>query len=427
MTSRYKITPESRIALYGYNTYTRKQIQWLTSWGCTELYVIDRNADKIGKIEGAKIVPDIGRINGSAEICVWIMLQNAMQHADIAQTLYQQGVRKALFVPMIRNLQNRDFQMEMTMLYNWMFLGRYEMLNQIPILEEQQFQTCREQICDVITAGREEAVVWIPVPALHAISTAQAGYGDVPIVAFQPYYDLLSCLRGRNTEIDTYIANFVVGNDNEITEEIRARVLTDRKRLVDYMDSECNRGADFFVAAAPQAVWNPKGFFNLCEGHHRCTFLIDRNWKKLPVRLKVSDIELAGSYYPEYSLNEEEYQYTVWVQSYFEKRNVWDSRHIECSDEIRPTVRKLCGVRDGCGTDIYMGMSGMCRNGEEIIEKWIERCCETGISEIIILDERQRIQNKLQEKGVLNSCKNLGGLLKDGKRLELCVYTLKKI
>ena len=128
MTSRYKITPESRIALYGYNTYTRKQIQWLTSWGCTELYVIDRNADKIGKIEGAEIVPDIGRINGSAEICVWIMLQNAMQHADIAQTLYQQGVRKALFVPMIRNLQNRDFQMEMTMLYNWMFLGRYEML-----------------------------------------------------------------------------------------------------------------------------------------------------------------------------------------------------------------------------------------------------------------------------------------------------------
>ena len=322
MASRYKITPESRIALYGYNIYTRKQIQWLTSWGCTEIYVIDRNADKIGKIEGAEIVPDIGQINGIVEICIWIMLQNAMQHADIAQVLYQQGVRKVLFVPMIRNLQHRDFQMEMTMLYNWMFLGRYEMLNQIPMLEEQQFQACREQICDVITVGREEAVAWIPVPALHAISTAQDGYGDVPIVAFQPYYDLLSCLRGRNTEIDTYIANFVVGNDNEITEEIRARVLTERKRLVDYMDSECNRGADFFVAAAPQAVWNPKGFFNLCEGHHRCTFLIDRNWKKLPVRLKVSDIELAGSYYPEYSLNEEEYQYTVRVQSYFEKRNV---------------------------------------------------------------------------------------------------------
>ena len=120
MASRYKITPESRIALYGYNIYTRKQIQWLTSWGCTELYVIDRNADKIGKIEGAEIVPDIGQINGIVEICIWIMLQNAMQHADIAQVLYRQGVRKVLFVPMIRNLQHRDFQMEMTMLYNWM-------------------------------------------------------------------------------------------------------------------------------------------------------------------------------------------------------------------------------------------------------------------------------------------------------------------
>ena len=73
MASRYKITPESRIALYGYNTYTRKQIQWLTSWGCTEIYVIDRNADKIGKIEGAEIVPDIGQINGIVEICIWIM------------------------------------------------------------------------------------------------------------------------------------------------------------------------------------------------------------------------------------------------------------------------------------------------------------------------------------------------------------------
>ena len=47
--------------------------------------------------------------------------------------------------------------------------------------------------------------------------------------------------------------------------------------------------------------------------------------------------------------------------------------------------------------------------------------------EIIILDERQRIQNKLQEKGVLKfMLKNLGGLLKDGKRLELCcLYTEK--
>ena len=133
------------------------------------------------------------------------------------------------------------------------------------------------------------------------------------------------------------------------------------------MDSECNRGADFFVAAAPQAVWNAKGFFNLCEGHHRCTFLIDRGWKKLPVRLRTSDIELAGSYYPEYSLDEEEYQYTVRVQSYFEKRNVWDSRHIVCSDEIRPTVRKLCGVREGCHPDIYMGMGGMCRSGDEAV------------------------------------------------------------
>ncbi|MFQ8877709.1 MAG: hypothetical protein ACLR7N_03850 [Roseburia hominis] len=51
-----------------------KQIQWLTSWGCTEIYVIDRNADKIGKIEGAEIVPDIGQINGIVEICIWIML-----------------------------------------------------------------------------------------------------------------------------------------------------------------------------------------------------------------------------------------------------------------------------------------------------------------------------------------------------------------
>ena len=126
-------------------------------------------------------------------------------------------------------------------------------------------------------------------------------------------------------------------------------------------------------------------------------------------------------------MDEEEYQYTVRVQSYFEKRNVWDSRHIICSDEIRPTVRKLCGAREDCHPDIYMGMGGMCGSSDEIIERWIERCCETGIFEIIILDERQRIQNKLQEKGVLNSCKNLGGILKDGKRLELCVYTLKKI
>lgn len=99
MASRYKITPESRIALYGYNIYTRKQIQWLTSWGCTEIYVIDRNADKIGKIEGAEIVPDIGQINGIVEICIWIMLQNAMQHADIAQVLYQQGGAEGALCP----------------------------------------------------------------------------------------------------------------------------------------------------------------------------------------------------------------------------------------------------------------------------------------------------------------------------------------
>ena len=51
----------------------------------------------------------------------------------------------------------------------------------------------------------------------------------------------------------------------------------------------------YFVAAAPKAVWNKKGYLNLCEGQHRCVYLLTKGMKKVPVRLEKADIDCLDS------------------------------------------------------------------------------------------------------------------------------------
>lgn len=427
----YMITPENRIGLYGYNTYTKRQIEWLLGWGCNQVYVIDRNATQIEKMKGVTFVTDLEELDCIDEMCVWIMLQNAMQHTEIAWKLYARGVRKILFVPMIKDMGNKDLQMKMIMFYNWMLFGKYEELVNIPVIEREEYLTLNEQLCTPIIEGKEDVIAWIPALVLRTSQTAQAGYGDVPMVAFIPYHNLIRYLKGEDVNIDEYMENFTVCGNEHITEQKKCSILMNRKQLVDYMDNEFNKGAEFFVAAAPQAKWNTKGFFNLCEGHHRCTFLLDKKWQKIPVRISTEDMKKANEYFISYRLDEIEYQYVARVQMYFGKRSI-SKKKIWCSEEISPTVRKLCGVKQvldtnekNCIADIYMDLDGLIRGKDASVLAWIEQCCRHRIQEVLVLDDERRIWRMLHGKSMLDTGEILGGVLKDGKRLEICAYRIK--
>ncbi len=38
-----------------------------------------------------------------------------------------------------------------------------------------------------------------------------------------------------------------------------------------------------------------KGYLNLCEGQHRCVYLLTKGMKKVPVRLEKADIDCLDS------------------------------------------------------------------------------------------------------------------------------------
>jgi hypothetical protein len=48
---------------------------------------------------------------------------------------------------------------------------------------------------------------------------------------------------------------------------------------------------DFFIASAPDAVWNVKGYFNFQGGHHRTSFLQEKGHVLLPMKISKKEFE----------------------------------------------------------------------------------------------------------------------------------------
>lgn len=289
---RYSIERDDAILLYGYNLYCREQADKLIDGGYTVAGIIDKKADGKERYQGIDIVRSIENFSVSEKICVFIMLQNGMLHWEIAQDLYRHGVRRTVFLPMKTGFYNDDIQNEFILQYNYMMEGAYSHMK-VPYLQKEMLQLNEEKRWKAARRlDNGEYIIWIYKDLLRTTTREEEKYRDIPIAGFTPYVDLFSYLTGDERDISEYIKLYGLAPFPETSREARDYVINKRHDLyVFFEDKFCSGSMDYFVAAAPKAVWNTGGYLNLCEGQHRCVYLLVKGMNYLPVRVDQTVID----------------------------------------------------------------------------------------------------------------------------------------
>ncbi len=230
--------------------------------------------------------------NISEKTCVFIMLQNGMLHWDIAFSMYKKGIDRVVFLPMRRKHCPNDIQNILIEQYNYMLEGNYALMR-IPYLTEKIFeQIDRKPYRIVRRLNNGELIVWIPVDMVRTAMREPRLYRDIPIADFIPYINLFLYLSGVESEISEYITIYGKMPDTMSKEDARYNVIKKRRALFDFFEENFNTGNfDYFLTAAPRAEWNESGYVNLCEGQHRCVYLMSKGMKRIPVRMTEETIE----------------------------------------------------------------------------------------------------------------------------------------
>lgn len=282
---RYSIDREDEILLYGYNLYCKKQADLLLDGEYKAVGIIDKNADGRERYRGIEIVNSIEQFSISKKTCIFIMLQNGMQHWEIARGLYRHGVKRIVFLPMRSDFYSDDIQSEFIIQYNYMLEGAYDLMR-VPYLCDEMFRLVWKTWRAAKRLDNGQSIVWVKKELLRTTMKEPEQYRDIPIVGFMPYFNLFFTLAGDKKDISEYIKLYGLTPFPETSVEAHDYVIAKRQSLFDYFEDKFRTGSiDYFVAAAPKAVWNTNGYLNLCEGQHRCVYLLTKGIDYLPVRV----------------------------------------------------------------------------------------------------------------------------------------------
>ena len=156
--------------------------------------------------------------------------------------------------------------------------------------------------------GETHVVAWIPIELLFSERQEDnflTVYTDEwkrqnrvwenhPLIAFEPYRNLFQFFLNGADYPDKYCSWYQYlfisrGMDSEYTDE---DLIEKRYREFMNMQRELNQGMTFFIEHPATAKWNPKGYFNLVDGHHRTAFLYYSGLTRMPVQLTKSDYKL---------------------------------------------------------------------------------------------------------------------------------------
>lgn len=291
MKQKWKLSHDDEIVLYGFNAYCRDQVDALIRQGYHVIAILDQNV-KDRKYQGVDILPDVSRLHISKKVCVFIMLQNGMLHWDIAFGIYMQGVERIVFLPMRAQSYCNDMHSQFIEQYNYMMEGNYALM-QVPYLSAELFKEKEtEQYRVAKNLDNGESIVWLPIYRIRTALREPEKYRDIPIAEFEPYYNLFSHLSGDKCDMSEYIQVYGKVPEKMSDEQACQYVFEKRIGLYQFFENNFYTGnMDYFVAAAPKAEWNERGYLNLCEGQHRCAYLIFKGMRWVPVRVITEAIE----------------------------------------------------------------------------------------------------------------------------------------
>lgn len=295
MKLTFRFSKDLQIILYGVNSCSERLHESLTDAGYTVIAYFDRRYEELnGKcpvpVYGLEKHP-FGSLD-KTDVCIVIVLQNAMQHETIAMELLRQGFHKVLFAPMKSRLEHRS-ALTFRYQYNMLLSGQFQRLREIPLLEETILQPEIDAVHSVIQDEEAFKIVWCPAELVYTNSARLSGipqYASIPLYSLVPYVRMFEYLQGYGEDPRQYLDEYGVNSCKYTNFLTDTAVVLQRSELLSIYKNALNKGMDFFVSSAPPAEFSEEsGVFNLLDGHHRSLFLVMQEFRYIPIRVSQSD------------------------------------------------------------------------------------------------------------------------------------------
>ncbi len=287
-----------KIILYGVNAYSQKLKKVLCDRNYDVCAFIDKRAKELEYVEEVEVytLEQISSLDNLSSACVIIMLQNALQHEDIAMALYNAGFGKIIFIPMKLNshIQLAD---RFRHIYNLVLLEQFGDIEAVPFYSEMLVDTKKESL-EISNLSKDYVTIRVSCDAVYTnpLRVVKSNknllkYADIPLVAYVPYDKLFDYLQGEDNEVEEYLNDYGVNSCNYSHSFKNSDILIQRESLYHVWEEQMQNNMDFFVSSAPLAEWNSRGYFNLLEGQHRTLFLIKKGIYFVPIRVSKKDYQ----------------------------------------------------------------------------------------------------------------------------------------
>lgn len=300
-----KLSKRRKVIIYGAGKRGRIIANLLNKRGYTISCFIDENASNIEFIDNIPVIflGNLYSVKKYDKSLFIIALQNALQHEEIAKKLYAMGCKYILFLPFSK-IYNIDEVTSIRHIYNEMLNGNMKknikIASYIDLLNKQIDENKSDDClityyvdinylfsCDSIENTFPENDVF----GENRVKLNKK-YSDKPIFLYEPYLNLFEYLDKGSELNNEYIQMQLFGDDFSCIEMKKMKILRDRYKLFRIYEEAWNLNMNFFYESAPYVTWNDRGYFNICDGHHRATYLIYKGLRSIPVCMKRKDYKM---------------------------------------------------------------------------------------------------------------------------------------
>jgi len=202
--------------------------------------------------------------------CIFICLNNGLQHTSVARMLRARGYKKIIFLPLLINTMAAK---KMISIFNCLMVKDFAHLKNIPLYDE-----IWKLFIEDYFLREEEAFVTVMIPS-SLVYTGKSKISD-----HHPFEDY-------TLDVTDNYPGFEFDSPLNTSKFFELNGFKERPDLILFFHNALSNDFDFFIDAASPAQFNSKGYFNLLDGHHRAYFLIQNKFFSLPLRVLKAEYE----------------------------------------------------------------------------------------------------------------------------------------
>lgn len=261
-----------RIYLYGCNHRSEIVFRKLKNSGVGVTAFVDRSK------KGANIInpQELEFVDDKDNVCIYICMQNAMQHEIVADMLFRIGFHYIIFLPVSSKYNMQAYKM--VELWNKIYEEGIDFVIDIPRYE------------NLINRDREKKnnIIYAPMELIFTeknIPNEYVKWRNKHISLYEPYNQLYRYIyEGRELPKEYLQENF------DLHGKKKQSTIRDRIILYEGLSRRMNNDSLYYhVMTCPVEV-NESGAFNLKDGHHRANLAFHLGKDFLPVRVRDGEV-----------------------------------------------------------------------------------------------------------------------------------------